>query len=117
MAADDGHRETCEPAGGDDPFTVWQRLRERDGPTITLIRLYALVAEPIVDIQVSVADLGDEDCYVPTCEAAGLQLRFRDDRRHRLECCDRLVRRQAVSRAPAMRWVCPESDSGRQGRR
>jgi GrpB-like predicted nucleotidyltransferase (UPF0157 family) len=167
VAADDGHRGTGEPAGADDPFTVWQRLRERDGPTITLIRLYALVAEPrglephelplaerrelaaratpllwpgfeynprsqprepqpvevvaydegwlerfeawrgrltgllglvarriehigstsvsglaakpIVDIQVSVTDLGDEDCYVPPCEAAGLQLRFRDD--------------------------------------
>jgi GrpB-like predicted nucleotidyltransferase (UPF0157 family) len=32
-----------------------------------------------VDIQVSVADMDDEDGYVPQCEAAGLQLRFRDD--------------------------------------
>jgi GrpB-like predicted nucleotidyltransferase (UPF0157 family) len=149
-----------------DPFTTWRKLRERDGPGVSLIRLYALVAEPrglkphelplaerreladraapvlwpgfqqnarsqprepmpvqvvpydpawperfeawrdrlagflgpaavriehvgstsvpglaakpIVDIQVSVADMDDEDGYVPPCEAAGLQLRFRD---------------------------------------
>jgi GrpB-like predicted nucleotidyltransferase (UPF0157 family) len=162
-AQEDGRRA----AGGDDPFTVWQHMRERDGPKVTLIRLYALVAEPrglephelplaerrelaaratplmwpgfeyterskrreaqpievvaydqgwterfeawrgrlaellgpvalriehvgstsvpglaakpVVDIQVSVADLGDEDRYVPPCEAAGLQFRLRDD--------------------------------------
>ena len=33
----------------------------------------------MVDIQVSVADMGDEDRYVPACEEAGLQLGFRDD--------------------------------------
>ena len=154
-------------AGGADPFTVWRELREREGPKVTLIRLYALVAEPrglqahelplaerndlaaratplmwpgfeinersqrrerepievvaydarwpdvfeawhgrlagllgpaalriehvgstsvpglaakpVVDIQVSVADLGDEDRYVAPCEAAGLQFRIRDD--------------------------------------
>jgi GrpB-like predicted nucleotidyltransferase (UPF0157 family) len=38
-----------------------------------------LAAKPIVDIQVSVADMADEDRYVPPSEAAGLQLRFRDD--------------------------------------
>jgi GrpB-like predicted nucleotidyltransferase (UPF0157 family) len=38
-----------------------------------------LAAKPVVDIQVTVADLTDEDAYVPPCEAAGLQLRFRDD--------------------------------------
>ena len=38
-----------------------------------------LAAKPVVDIQVSVADMGDEDRYVPPCGAAGLQLRFRDD--------------------------------------
>jgi GrpB-like predicted nucleotidyltransferase (UPF0157 family) len=151
----------------DDPFTAWREMREREGPRVSLIRLYALVAEarglkphelplaerkeladraapllwpgfqqnplsqprepmpvhvvaydpgwperfeawrgrlagllgpvacriehvgstsvpglaakPIVDIQVSVADMADEDGYRPPCEAAGLQLRFRDD--------------------------------------
>jgi len=38
-----------------------------------------LAAKPVVDIQVSVADLSDEDRYVPPCEAAGLQFRLRDD--------------------------------------
>jgi GrpB-like predicted nucleotidyltransferase (UPF0157 family) len=154
-------------AGEADPFTVWQERREREGPRVTLIQLYALVAgprglephelplaerrelagratplmwpgfqynerserrkpqpieivaydqgwperfetwqrklagllgpvarriehvgstsvpglaaKPVVDIQVSVADLGDEDRYVPPCEAAGLQFRIRDD--------------------------------------
>jgi GrpB-like predicted nucleotidyltransferase (UPF0157 family) len=38
-----------------------------------------LGAKPIVDIQVSVADLLDEGRYVPGCEAAGLMFRLRDD--------------------------------------
>jgi GrpB-like predicted nucleotidyltransferase (UPF0157 family) len=154
-------------AGGEDPFAVWREMRERGGARVTLIELYALVAEPrglkphelplaerrelagratplmwpgfeynersqprepqpveivaydqgwperleawrgrlagllgpvglriehvgstsvpglaakpVVDIQVSVADLGDEDRYVSPCEAAGLQFRLRDD--------------------------------------
>jgi GrpB-like predicted nucleotidyltransferase (UPF0157 family) len=154
-------------AAADDSFAAWRELRDREGPAISLIQLYALVAEPrglkphelplaerkelasraapllwpgfqqnplsqprepmpvqvvpydpgwpvrfeawrgrlagllgpvacriehvgstsvpglaakpIVDIQVSVADMGDEDRYVPPCEAAGLQFRFRDD--------------------------------------
>jgi GrpB-like predicted nucleotidyltransferase (UPF0157 family) len=154
------------PVAADDSFTAWREMRERDGPGVSLIRLYALVAEPrglqphelplaerreladraapllwpgfqqnprsqprgpmpvqvvaydpgwperfeawrgrlagvlgpaacriehvgstsvpglaakpIVDIQVSVADMADEDGYVPRCEAAGLELRFRD---------------------------------------
>jgi GrpB-like predicted nucleotidyltransferase (UPF0157 family) len=158
-----GHRE----AGPDDPFAVWLEARELEGPKVTLIRLYALVAEPrglqahelplaerrelaaraqplmwpgfeysersrprerqpievvaydpgwperfeawrgrlasllspvarriehvgstsvpglaakpVVDIQVSVADLADEEAYVAPCEAAGLQFRIRDD--------------------------------------
>jgi len=41
------------------------------------IELVALAAKPVVDIQVSVADLDDEDRYVPPCEAAGFQPRFR----------------------------------------
>jgi GrpB-like predicted nucleotidyltransferase (UPF0157 family) len=38
-----------------------------------------LAAKPVVDIQVSVADLGDEEAYVAPCEIAGLQFRIRDD--------------------------------------
>ena len=37
-----------------------------------------LAAKPIVDIQVSVADLGGEPRYVPQLQAAGLVLRSRD---------------------------------------
>jgi len=156
-----------DAADNADPFTAWRDMREREGPTVTLIELYALVAEPrglephelplterrklvdranpllkpgfqhnpgsrsraldpvevthynpdwperfkswrgrlaallgplalriehvgstsvpgleakpIVDIQVSVAALDDEDGYVPPCEAAGLQFRFREN--------------------------------------
>jgi GrpB-like predicted nucleotidyltransferase (UPF0157 family) len=38
-----------------------------------------LAAKPIVDIQVSVADLSDEERYVPQLERLGIQLRSRDD--------------------------------------
>jgi GrpB-like predicted nucleotidyltransferase (UPF0157 family) len=172
VAADDssglGHVDRGgRDGGGDDPFAVWREMREREGARVTLIQLYALIAEPrglkphelplaerrelagratplmwpgfeynerskprerqpvevvvydqgwperfetwrgrladllgpvvlriehvgstsvpglaakpVVDIQVSVADLGDEDRYVPMCEAAGLQFRLRDD--------------------------------------
>jgi GrpB-like predicted nucleotidyltransferase (UPF0157 family) len=41
-----------------------------------------LDAKPIVDIQVSVAEMDQEDTYAPQCQAAGLQLRSRD-REHR----------------------------------
>jgi hypothetical protein len=41
-----------------------------------------LAAKPIADIQVSVANLDQENAYVPQCQAAGLQLRSRD-REHR----------------------------------
>ncbi|MCA1713112.1 MAG: GrpB family protein [Actinobacteria bacterium] len=37
-----------------------------------------LPAKPIIDIQISVADLAAEDAYVPGIEAAGVQLRSRD---------------------------------------
>lgn len=37
-----------------------------------------LAAKPIIDIQVSVVDLDDEDAYVPSLEAFGVQLRSRD---------------------------------------
>ncbi len=38
-----------------------------------------LAAKPIVDVQVSVADLSDEQGYVPQLEQLGVQLRSRDD--------------------------------------
>lgn len=38
-----------------------------------------LAAKPIVDIQVSIADLGGEERYVPPLQAIGLVLRSRDD--------------------------------------
>jgi GrpB-like predicted nucleotidyltransferase (UPF0157 family) len=38
-----------------------------------------LAAKPIVDVQVSVADLSDEQRYVPQLERLGVQLRSRDD--------------------------------------
>ena len=42
-----------------------------------------LAAKPITDIQVSVADLGNEPSYVPPLQAIGLMLRSRDEL-HRL---------------------------------
>ena len=176
MAADDrsgfghaeqgGHGSAAEVAGRGDLFTAWREMRQREGPRVSLIQLYDLVAEPrglkpqelplterrelaaraapllwpgfqdsarlqrrapepvrvipyaaawperfeawrarlagllgpvacridhvgstsvlglpakpIVDIQISVADMADEGRYLPPCEAAGLQLRFRD---------------------------------------
>jgi GrpB-like predicted nucleotidyltransferase (UPF0157 family) len=38
-----------------------------------------LSAKPIVDVQVSVADMSDEEDYVPKLERLGVQLRSRDD--------------------------------------
>jgi GrpB-like predicted nucleotidyltransferase (UPF0157 family) len=38
-----------------------------------------LAAKPVIDIQVSVADVEDEARYVPRIEATGLELRTRDD--------------------------------------
>jgi GrpB-like predicted nucleotidyltransferase (UPF0157 family) len=67
-------------------FAAWrERLAALLGPVACRIdhvgstSVPGLAAKPVVDIQVSVAELGDEDHYVPPCEAAGLQLRFRDD--------------------------------------
>jgi GrpB-like predicted nucleotidyltransferase (UPF0157 family) len=40
-----------------------------------------LAAKPVIDIQVSVTDLGDEESYVPAVESAGLVLRAREDTR------------------------------------
>jgi len=36
------------------------------------------VGEHVVDVQVSVSDLGEEDAYAPALERVGLQLRSRD---------------------------------------
>lgn len=38
-----------------------------------------LAAKPIVDVQVTVADMSDEESYVPELERIGVQLRSRDD--------------------------------------
>jgi GrpB-like predicted nucleotidyltransferase (UPF0157 family) len=38
-----------------------------------------LAAKPVIDIQISVADLRDEPRYAPQLEAAGVQLRSRDE--------------------------------------
>jgi len=38
-----------------------------------------LPAKPVIDIQVSVQDLGEESSYVPAIESLGVQLRSRDD--------------------------------------
>ena len=66
-------------------FQAWRdRLAARLGATALRIEhvgstsVPGLAAKPIVDIQVSVADMEREDGYVPQCEAAGLQLRSRD---------------------------------------
>jgi len=67
-------------------FGIWRgRLAGLLGPVARRIEhvgstsVPGLAAKPVVDIQVSVADLGDEDRYVAPCEAAGLQFRLRDD--------------------------------------
>lgn len=38
-----------------------------------------LAAKPVIDVQISVADVADEARYVPHLEAAGMQLRSTDD--------------------------------------
>jgi GrpB-like predicted nucleotidyltransferase (UPF0157 family) len=70
-------------------FQAWRdRLAAGLGATAVRIEhvgstsVPGLAAKPIVDIQVSVADMDQEDAYVPQCESAGLQLRSRD-REHR----------------------------------
>jgi len=67
-------------------FKTWRgRLAVLLGPIAVRIEhvgstsVPGLEAKPIVDIQVSVAALDDEDGYVPPCEAAGLQFRFREN--------------------------------------
>ncbi len=67
-------------------FRVWRdRLAGQLGAAAERIEhvgstsVPGLAAKPVVDIQVSVASLGQEGVYVPPCQAAGLQLRARDD--------------------------------------
>lgn len=38
-----------------------------------------LPAKPVIDVQVSVADVADEPAYLPALESLGLQLRARED--------------------------------------
>jgi GrpB-like predicted nucleotidyltransferase (UPF0157 family) len=72
--------------GWPERFEAWRgRLAGLLGPVACRIEhvgstsVPGLAAKPIVDIQVSVADMDNENDYAPPCEAAGLQLRFRDD--------------------------------------
>jgi len=68
---------------------TYQRWRQRVAAALgrTAIRIEhvgstsvpGLAAKPIVDIQVSVADLGGEPRYVPPLQAIGLVLRSRDE--------------------------------------
>ena len=67
-------------------YECWrQRLAAALGATALRIEhvgstsVPGLVAKPIVDIQVSVADPGDEPGYVPALRTIGLVLRSRDD--------------------------------------
>lgn len=68
--------------------TVFESWRERLAAALgaTAIRIEhvgstaipALAAKPIVDIQVSVADAEDEDCYLAAIESTGVVLRARE---------------------------------------
>jgi len=40
------HPDDRHEAASGDPFALWQEIRQREGPRVTLIQLYALVAEP-----------------------------------------------------------------------
>jgi GrpB-like predicted nucleotidyltransferase (UPF0157 family) len=68
-----------------DRYAAWrQALRAPLGPTAIRIEhvgstsVPGLAAKPIIDVQVSVADLANEEAYVPALETIGLQLRSRD---------------------------------------
>jgi GrpB-like predicted nucleotidyltransferase (UPF0157 family) len=67
-------------------FRRWQRvIRACLGQTARRIEhvgstsVPGLPAKPIIDVQVSVADLDEESRYVPQLEQVGLQLRSRDE--------------------------------------
>ena len=66
-------------------FAEWRdRLAGALGPAAVRIEhvgstsVPGLAAKPVIDIQVSIADLEDEASYVPQIEALGVQLRSRD---------------------------------------
>jgi GrpB-like predicted nucleotidyltransferase (UPF0157 family) len=70
-------------------FASWRGLIANElGPVALRIdhvgstSVRGLAAKPIVDVQVSVADMADEEAYVPQLERLGVQLRSRD-RLHR----------------------------------
>jgi GrpB-like predicted nucleotidyltransferase (UPF0157 family) len=67
-------------------FELWRRrLASAAGPAAIRIEhvgstaVPGLAAKPIVDIQVSVANVDDEASYVPAIESTGVPLRSRDD--------------------------------------
>jgi GrpB-like predicted nucleotidyltransferase (UPF0157 family) len=71
--------------GWPERFARWRDVLSRAlGPTAVRIEhvgstaVPGLAAKPIVDVQVSVADLTDEAAYVPQLRDVGLQLRSRD---------------------------------------
>jgi GrpB-like predicted nucleotidyltransferase (UPF0157 family) len=93
FAVTDGSERPVEPLVVVDYDPAWPRTYERwRQPAAgalgrTAIRIEhvgstsvpGLAAKPIVDIQVSVADLGNEPCYVSALQAIGLVLRSRDE--------------------------------------
>lgn len=67
-------------------FATWRdRLAAALGPAAVRIEhvgstsVPGLAAKPVIDIQISVPDVGDESRYVRPLEAAGMQMRSRDD--------------------------------------
>ncbi|MEJ7703164.1 MAG: GrpB family protein [Geodermatophilaceae bacterium] len=68
-----------------DRFAAWRQvLRAALGTTAVHIEhvgstsVPGLAAKPIVDVQISVADVANEEAYAPELGAIGLQLRSRD---------------------------------------
>jgi GrpB-like predicted nucleotidyltransferase (UPF0157 family) len=67
-------------------YARWQELFARAlGPAALRMEhvgssaVAGLAAKPVIDVQISVADVTDETSYVPQLEGAGLQLRATDD--------------------------------------
>jgi GrpB-like predicted nucleotidyltransferase (UPF0157 family) len=60
-----------------------------------------LPAKPVLDIQVSVPDLGDESAYVPAIERAGVAFRNRDDEHRYFRPAGNLPREAQVHVCPA----------------
>jgi len=101
----------------------WPSLFEREAATIrATLGLRALriehvgstsvpglIAKPVIDIVLAVADSGDEPAYVPPLEAAGYFLRIReaDWHQHRL-LCRRLQAPDASAKLHVFSSDCPE---------